>query len=76
MAFSKIEQNTVFLIITAICKNLYEYIIRLYSMKNKFLSKTFRIKKFIFRFIGMPAKWIKQGGAFKLRIYSNINFET
>lgn len=76
MPFSKLEQNNTFLIITAICKNLYEYIIRSYSIKNKFLSATFRIKKFIFRFIAMPSKWIKQGRIFKLRIYSNINFET
>jgi transposase len=31
MPFSHIEQNTVFLIITAICRNLYEFIINSFS---------------------------------------------
>ncbi len=76
MPFSKLEQNTVFLIITAICRNIYNYIIRKFSKIYKFLSPHFRIKKFIFRFICIPAKWIKSGRTPKLRIYGNIAFKT
>lgn len=70
MPFSKIEQNSVFLILMAMCKNLYNHIILKLSQKVKFLSPHFRIKKLIFRFICMPAKWIKTGRMSKLNVYS------
>ena len=76
LAFSKLAHNTVFLIFTAICKNLYQYIIQSYSKKFKQLQPTFRLKKFIFRFITIPAKWIKQARQFKLKIYSDLGFKT
>ena len=76
MPFSKIEYNTVFLLITAMCKNLYNYIITEFSEKYKYLSANFRIKKFIFRFICIPAKWIKTARMYKLKIYGNINLKT
>jgi len=59
LSFSKLAHNTVFLLLTAMCKNLYEYIIRQYATKYKYLNANFRIKKFIFRFICFPAMWIQ-----------------
>ena len=76
LPFSKLEQNTVFLLFTAICRNLYHYIIALFSKKCKHLKSNFRIKKFIFRFITIPAKWVRNSRSFKLRIYGNIHFKT
>ncbi|MCK5079691.1 MAG: IS1380 family transposase [Bacteroidales bacterium] len=76
MPFSHIEQNTVFLIITAICRNLYEFIINSFSKLYANLSPSFRLKKFIFRFICIPAKWIKSARGQKLRIYGQLHFKT
>ena len=76
MPFSKLEQNTVFLLIMAMCRNLYAHIIEKFSKKIKFLSSNFRVKKFIFRFICIPGKWIKSGGQSKLRLYGTYNFKT
>ena len=76
MPFSKLAQNTVYLIFTAMCRNLYKYIIQFFSKKYKGLSPKFRIKKFVFRFITIPAKWIKTARSWKLRIYGKINFKT
>ena len=76
MPFSKIEQNTVFLIITAICRNLYEYIINSFSRIYKHLSPNFRLKKFIFRFICIPAKWVRSARSQKLRIYGQLSIRT
>lgn len=76
LPFSKLEQNTVFLIFTAICRNLYKYVIDAFSSRYKGLKPKFRIKKFIFRFITIPAKWIKTARQYKLRVYGNIHFET
>ena len=69
MPFSKLEENTVFLLIMAMCKNLYVHIIGMFSKRVKFLSPNFRIKKFIFRFICIPGKWIKSGRQTKLKLY-------
>jgi len=76
LPFSKMEQNTVFLIITAMCRNIYEYIILKFSKAYKMLQPHFRIKKFIFRFICVPAKWVKSGRTLKLRLYGNIAVKT
>ena len=76
LPFSKLEQNTVFLLFTAMCRNIYQYIIKLFSEQYKYLQPTFRIKKFIFRFICIPAKWIKTARQYKIRIYGNIHFKT
>jgi len=76
LPFSRIEQNTVFLFFTAICRNLYHYIITTFSTRFKSLDPTFRIKKFIFRFITVPAKWIKNARQLKLRVYGNLHFKT
>ncbi|MBN1597881.1 MAG: IS1380 family transposase [Bacteroidales bacterium] len=74
--FSKLEYNTVFLIITSMCRNLYDYIIKRFSKTYKYLQPFFRIKKFIFRFICIPAKWIWSGRERKLRIYGQVAFKT
>jgi hypothetical protein len=76
MPFSKLKQNTVFLYITAICRNLYHNIITYFSKIVKSLKPTFRVKKFLFRFIILPAKWIKRARQNYLRIYGKINFST
>lgn len=76
MPFSKLEQNTVFLLIMAMCRNLYAHMITLFSKMVKTLSPNFRIKKFIFRFISIPCKWIKSGGSSKLRIYNDFAIYT
>lgn len=76
MPFSKLEQNTVFLLIMAMCRNLYAHIIEKFSQKVKSLSPNFRIKKFIYRFICIPAKWVYSGRMTKLRLYGEIAFRT
>jgi hypothetical protein len=76
LPYSKLEQNTVFLIMTAMCRNLYDYIICKFSKTYQNLKPNFRIKKFIFRFICIPAKWVKSGRVLKLRLYGDIAIKT
>lgn len=75
MPFSFMEENTVFLMLMMMCKNVYTWLIRKYSEKLSFLNAKFRIKKFIFRFITVPAKWIKTGRRKILKIFSNKPYE-
>jgi len=73
--FSFMEENTVFQVIMMICKNIYTWLIEKFSKKFTGLKKKFRIKKFIFRFITVPAKWVKSGGQMVLKIFSNKPYE-
>jgi hypothetical protein len=70
LPFSLLNKNLVFLYFTAICKNLYNNIISHFSSIKKGLKPEYRLKKFIFRFVILPSKWIIQGRQKKLRIYS------
>ena len=76
MPFSRMNQNAVFLYITAICRNLYYNIIHHFSKIVDTLEPTFRLKKFLFRFIILPAKWVKHAREIHLKIYGKINFST
>ncbi len=76
MPFSKLEYNAAFLILTAMCRNIYHYIITKFSGLYRNLAPNYRLKKFIFRFICMPAKWVKSSRTYKLRLYGNISFKT
>lgn len=76
MPFSNLQSNTVFLYITAMCRNLYKKIITCFSKLTKSLKATFRVKKFLFRFIILPAKWVRKSRQYKLRIYGLVGFKT
>ena len=75
MPFSFIGENTVFLTIMMICKNIYTWIVKKFSQSFPSLKPNFRIKKFIFRFIIVPAKWITRSRGDILKIYSKKPYE-
>jgi len=75
MPFSFMEENTVFLMVMMICKNVYSWLIGKFAKVFSGLKENFRIKKFIFRFITVPVKWIKRGRQMILKIYSEKPYE-
>ena len=56
---SFMAENTVFLLLTALIRNIYKVIIQRLDVKKFGLNTTSRIKAFVFRFISVPAKWIR-----------------
>lgn len=76
LPFSELAQNLVYLQITAICRNLYHYIITSFSKRISGLLPSFRIKKFIFKFIATPAKWFYRSRQWHLKIYGDIPLKT
>ena len=56
---SFMAENTVFLLLTALIRNFYKAIIQRLDVKKFGLNATSRIKAFVFRFISVPAKWIR-----------------
>lgn len=70
LACSFLNENTAFLILTVIAANLYLYLVGKISKEFADIKPENRIKRFIFRFITIPAKWIKTGRRWILNIYS------
>ena len=70
MPFSFLHENTVFLAMMAICRNLYHFLTDFISKKLDFIKPTFRLKKFIFRFMVVPSKWITRGRQQILKLFS------
>ena len=52
-------ENTVFLLLTALIRNFYKFIMGRLDVKKFGLKATSRIKAFVSRFISGSAKWIK-----------------
>jgi len=60
LPISEMKSNTVFLIMTAKMKNFYNYFIKKLSEVFKDIPSTSRMKRFIFKFICVAGKWIRQ----------------
>lgn len=71
---SFLSENTAYMILSAIYANFYRYLIGEYSKKVTWLKPAFRLKKFIFRFITVAAKWIKTGRRHVLKLYTHKDY--
>ena len=67
---SFMAENTVYMLMTALIRNFYKTIIKRMNVKDFGLSTTSRIRTFVFKFISVPAKWIKTSGEYRLNIYT------
>jgi hypothetical protein len=74
LPFSFLHENTVFMIIMAMCRNMYHFLLEYISKKVDFVKTTFRLKKFIFRFVVVPTKWIRQSRQDILKVFSNKKY--
>jgi hypothetical protein len=72
---SDMNHNTVYLILTAMIKNFYNYIVRKVSKVFTDISPTSRLKRFIFRFICVPARWYYRGRQWTLGLYTDRPYE-
>ena len=68
---SFMAENTVFLLLTAIIHNFYKFLMGRLDTKAFGLKKTSRIKAFVFKFISVPAKWIRTARHYELNIYTD-----
>lgn len=67
---SFMAENTVFFLLTALIRNFYKDIMKRLDTKSFSLKQTNRIKAFVFKFICVPAKWIKTSRQHVLNIYT------
>ena len=71
---SFLNENTAFMIMTAMYANFYQFMLTAFSKKISWIKENFRLKKFIFRFITVAAKWIKTGGQYVLKLYTHKDY--
>lgn len=74
LPFSFLKENTVFMLVTAMLKNFYLYLMTNISEKVKALKKTSRLKSFLRHFICVPAKWICSGRQNILNLYTDRTY--
>lgn len=67
---SFMAENTAFLLLTALIRNFYKAIMQEIDVKKFGLKPTSRIKAFVFKFISVPAKWIRTTRHHVLNIYT------
>ena len=68
---SFMAENTVFLLLTAVIRNFYKFLMERLDTKAFGLKKSSRIKAFVFNFISVPAKWIRTSRHYELNIYTS-----
>ena len=66
-------ENTVFLLLMALIRNFYKFIMARLDVKRFGLKATSRIKTCVFKFISVPAKWVRTSRKYVLNIYSCNN---
>jgi len=72
---SDMAANTVYLIITAMLKNFYNYLVEKVSKVFPNILPTSRLKRFIFRFIAVAGRYVYQGRQWILQLYTNRPYE-
>lgn len=68
LPFSFMNENTVFMLITAMLKNFFLHLTQMLSGSIGAIKKTSRLKKVIIHFVCVPAKWIRSGRRNILRL--------
>jgi len=72
---SFLNENTAYLIIMAIAKNFYNYVVEKVSHIFDDIQPTTRLKRFIFRFITVAGKWIFSGRQWVLKLYTERPYD-
>jgi hypothetical protein len=72
---SNMAANTVYMIITAMLKNFYNYLLKKVSKVFTNIAPTSRLKRFIFRFITVAGRYVYRARQWILQLYTNRPYE-
>ena len=75
LPFSFLDQNGAFMIIMAMIKNFFNYVLKKVSKTFTDIKPTTRLKRFVFRFIAVAGKWKFQGRKWVLKLFTNRPYE-
>jgi hypothetical protein len=72
---SNMNSNTAYLILMAMLKNFYNYLVGKVSKVFSDILPTSRLKRFIFRFITVPGRYVYRGRQWMLQLYTERPYE-
>ena len=75
LPFSFLNENAAFMIIMAMIKNFYNFVLEKVSKVFLNITPSTRLKRFIFRFISVAGKWVFQGRGWILKLFTNRPYE-
>ena len=68
---SEMSSNTVYMIILAMIRNFYRYLVQKISQVFSDILPTSRLKRFIFRFISVPGRYVYRGRQWIIQLYTD-----
>lgn len=71
LPFSWLNENTVYLIFTAMGYNVFCFLKQLLARKTGFVDSRAKLKRFIFEFVIVPVKWVKRARQWVLKIFTH-----
>ena len=76
LPFSFMKENTVFMILTALIRNFYVWLVGKIAANKAFgLEATSRVKRFVFRFVQVPFRWVFRGRQWHLQLYTSRPYD-
>jgi len=75
LPFSFLNQNGAFMIIMAMIKNFFNYVLKKVSEVFTDIKPTTRLKRFVFKFIAVAGKWRYQGRQWVLKLFTSRPYE-
>ena len=76
LPFSFMKENTVFMIFTALICNFYVWLVGKIAANKAFgLEATSRVKKFVFRFVHVPYRWVFRSRQWHLQLYTSRPYD-
>ena len=72
---SFMNENTVFMILTAMCMNFFSYFIGHIASVFTKLTPTSRVKTFVFHFTAVCAKWTRSARRWWLNLYTDMPYD-
>lgn len=70
LPFNGFEMNTIYFYLTAVAYLLFRIFKHRYAAKLTFVNASMRLKNFLLHFVTLPAKWIKSGRRYILKIFT------
>ena len=76
LPFSFMKENTVFMILTALIRNFYVWLVGKVAVNKAFgLEATSRVKRFVFRFVQVPFRWVFRSRQWHLQLFTSRPYD-
>ena len=76
LLFSFLIENSVFMILAALIRNFYVWLVgRIAANKAFGLEATSRVKRFVFRFVQVPFRWVFRSRQWHLQLFTSRPYD-